>query len=654
VQIAHEGQCGAKAANEQESGSFPMGIYNVLDILLDICFITLGIQALVDCLRHRDVVRRDVACWFVVLALPFFMQILTFIPGEKTPPVASYVSLLALILEPYLLLRLVRYLRHMPAKMLRVAFIAMVATTLVYLLFGSRAPSLIFVVIAYLIGLNIYAMVEFVYGALNSTGAAQQRLRFAAAGSILFALIFVAIMLALIIPKIRHVALFMGEVIAIICAITFYTGFAPPRWLLRLWQLSEAEQYLTQISQTPIATFAHMTQIATDLCRVVSRAVGGSAAGILQKDATSQQWALCYMDEAAQTFWNSATSFALDWESATPKYVRTSKQLSEDEGRLLAAAGADALLMAPIVTIKGVWGLLVVFLRYGSLFIEDDLHFISRLAERSAVVITNFELIENLQHYAENLAEQTTHLIAANRELDAFSYSVSHDLRAPLRAVDGFSQALLDDYNDALDDAGRDFLHRLRAESQRMGQLIDDLIGLSRLSRTDLQMAEIDLSAMVCHIAAELQETDLARNVEFAIQDGVHAYGDERLLHLALQNLLGNAWKFTARQPRARIEFGCIDRGQPVEFYVRDNGAGFDMAYANKLFGPFQRLHAMEEFAGTGIGLATVQRIVHRHGGSVRAEGAVGEGATFYFRLGSGASAREEGESREPHLAGRR
>jgi PAS domain S-box-containing protein len=229
--------------------------------------------------------------------------------------------------------------------------------------------------------------------------------------------------------------------------------------------------------------------------------------------------------------------------------------------------------------------------------------------------------------------ERTAHLAAVNQELSAFSYSVSHDLRTPLRAVDGFSQALLEDYYDQLDAMGRDFLNRIRSESQRMGQLIDDLISLSRVTQAEMGCERADLSRIVRDIAADLQEHEPERQVEFIIQDNVIACVDESLMRVALQNLIGNAWKFTAGVSRARIEFGCTAQNGLVEYYVRDNGAGFDMAYAHKLFGAFQRLHAMDEFEGTGIGLATVKRIVHRHGGTVRAEGVVNQGATFYFSL---------------------
>jgi PAS domain S-box-containing protein len=233
----------------------------------------------------------------------------------------------------------------------------------------------------------------------------------------------------------------------------------------------------------------------------------------------------------------------------------------------------------------------------------------------------------------DRIRERTAQLETANSELEAFSYSVSHDLRAPLRSLHGFSQALLEDYSDRLDAQARDWLQRIQVASQRMGVLIDDLLILARVARREMHPAPVDLSALARAVADELRQREPERRVTFRIAEELTATGDAGLLQVALENLFGNAWKFTSKRPETTIEFGtCAHVGQRV-FFVRDDGAGFDMAYADKLFGPFQRLHAASEFPGTGVGLATVQRIVHRHGGRVWAEGAVDRGATFYFTL---------------------
>ena len=236
-----------------------------------------------------------------------------------------------------------------------------------------------------------------------------------------------------------------------------------------------------------------------------------------------------------------------------------------------------------------------------------------------------------LENTNRDLEETNRELEGANRELEAFSYSVSHDLRAPLRSIEGFSQILLEDHAQGLDEEARGYLGRVRAASRRMALLIDDLLDLSRVTRSALKLQPVDLSAVAREVAAELEKSQPEREVRFVIADDLRANGDPRLLKIALENLLGNAFKFTEKQPRPTVEFGAA--GDRPTYYVRDNGVGFDMAYAAKLFGAFQRLHGAEDFEGTGIGLATVQRIVARHGGRVWAEGEVGKGAAFFFTL---------------------
>jgi len=239
-----------------------------------------------------------------------------------------------------------------------------------------------------------------------------------------------------------------------------------------------------------------------------------------------------------------------------------------------------------------------------------------------------------IQQLNADLSNRAIQLENANRELEAFSYSVSHDLRAPLRGIDGFSQVLLEDYGDKLDAEAQDYLRRVRAASQQMAQLIDDILDLSRLTRGEIRRQSVDLSAEARQVAADLAATEPGRQVIFVVADGAFAHADPHLTKVVLTNLLGNAWKYTSRHPAARIEFGVADEptGRRV-FFVKDDGAGFDMAYVDKLFGAFQRLHGVKDFAGSGVGLATVQRIVHKHGGEVWAHAAVERGATFFFTL---------------------
>jgi signal transduction histidine kinase len=252
---------------------------------------------------------------------------------------------------------------------------------------------------------------------------------------------------------------------------------------------------------------------------------------------------------------------------------------------------------------------------------------------RTAIERARDELHQLNEELEQRVLDRTAQLEIANKELEAFSYSVSHDRRAPLRALDGFSRILLADYGTKLDDAGRDSLDRVRRAAQHMAMLIDDLLKLARVTRTEPNREPVNLSALAREVFETLRAQDPARQVAFVVAPMAETRGDSRLLRIALENLLGNAWKFTGGRADPRIELGTKNESDGLVYFVRDNGAGFDMAYAGKLFAPFQRLHTLEEFPGTGIGLATVQRIVHKHGGRIWAESAIGEGAAFYFTL---------------------
>jgi PAS domain S-box-containing protein len=289
--------------------------------------------------------------------------------------------------------------------------------------------------------------------------------------------------------------------------------------------------------------------------------------------------------------------------------------------------------------------MIAIALQNGSHFFEWTHKRIDRAEFPATVLLTRMNLRGEVQLQAtvrdisrekrleQQMIQRTAELEAANKELEAFAYSVSHDLRAPLRAINGFSQALLEDYANQMDSSAQDYLHRVQSATVKMAQLIDGLLQLSRVNRADMKHEPVNLSELAQTIVEQLQLSQPDRAVEFTVAADRVVRGDRCLLHCVLENLLGNAWKFTAPQSDAKIEFGSQPASGETVYFVRDNGVGFDMAYANKLFGVFQRLHSAAEFPGSGVGLASVQRIIRRHGGRVWAEGAVGKGATFYFTL---------------------
>jgi two-component system sensor histidine kinase/response regulator len=271
-------------------------------------------------------------------------------------------------------------------------------------------------------------------------------------------------------------------------------------------------------------------------------------------------------------------------------------------------------------------------------FVRSKVAVFVELAKKTELLRRQADLLRASEQEARELAESQAELVRdlehKNRELESFSYAVSHDLRAPLRRIESFSQAVQESQGERLDDAGRHYLERVREASRQMAQLIDDVLYLSRVTRAETREQDVDLSAVVQLLVDRLREAEPAREVEVRIRPGVVVTADGQLLRIALQNLVDNAWKFTSRTPAARIEFGVTSVAGEPAYFVRDNGAGFDMSYVERLFAPFQRLHLQSEFPGTGIGLATVQRIIYRHGGRVWAEGTPNQGATFHFTLG--------------------
>jgi signal transduction histidine kinase len=611
-----------------------MSASDLLTHITRVSFVALGLLAVGDYLRHRDRTRRDIALAFGSLALPVAIPILTSLLSLQVPWLNS-VGVLVLVAQPYLLLRLVCYFQPIPSIMRTIALGGMVLSWGALPLFLPKLPLLLTVaIIAYFICVDGYAMLAFVQGAFSSQGVVRQRLRFAALGSGLLAGALFLSSVRLVLPSfLSDLIAVLAQVVAALSAFAFYIGFTPPRWLRQAWQLAEFRAFLLEITGKPTVERQNTSETLHVLCRFAQQAVGGIGAAIAQQDEPENQWMILHATNLPMLSGFSCGLEDIVTREQPQILTRTSAHLDATSKSLLDVVGAETLFAVPIATNTRKWGILLLFPRYHSLFVEDDLSLLGLLAQQSAIILENNALFEDLSRKNEQLEQKAVQLSAVNRELEAFSYSVSHDLRAPLRALDGFSRILLEDYVAKLDDEGQSCLQRIRTASQRMGQLIDDLLQLSRLARTDLQPQPVDLSVLVQEISAELREREPDRQVEMIIKDGLLSQGDPRLLRVMLMNLLANAWKFTSKTLDARIEFGVTQQNGQRAFFVRDNGAGFDMTYAGKLFGAFQRLHGATEFEGIGVGLATVQRIVHRHGGEISAEGIVNQGATFYFTL---------------------
>lgn len=305
---------------------------------------------------------------------------------------------------------------------------------------------------------------------------------------------------------------------------------------------------------------------------------------------------------------------------------------------LLREIGIKSVILVPLHLRNKTYGVLTLGMSdLGRQFNTKDLEITEVLARRITIALENAKIYKDSQSINALLEQQvslrTQELEAINKELEAFSYSVSHDLRAPLRSIDGFSNLILRDYSKVLDDQGKDFFRRVQDASQHMGNLIDDLLKLARISRVEMNLELTNLSQMVETIAEELKISDPNREIDFLIQESVLAYVDNHLIQIVFRNLLGNAWKYSKNNPHAILEFGTSPEGSETVYFIRDNGVGFDMKYVDKLFGAFQRLHSIKDFEGNGIGLATVQRIIRRHNGRIWAVGEIDKGATFFFTL---------------------
>jgi PAS domain S-box-containing protein len=339
----------------------------------------------------------------------------------------------------------------------------------------------------------------------------------------------------------------------------------------------------------------------------------------------------------ALSFGPGETAVGIVWSTGRPVWLRDAARERRFRRADGASEGLRACVMIPIAGSRRVYGVLELYAQEARKLDDEQLRYATGFGTQIGLFIERQGALAEVQRLNQELeqrvTQRTSELEMANRELEAFSYSVSHDLRAPLRTIDGFSKAVLEDYGPRMEEDGRALLQRVRAATQRMAQLIDDLLRLSRITRSELRHETVDLTAVAEGIAVQLRAQEPSRRVEVSIAEGLRAEGDPDLLWVALENLLRNAWKFTRDRDPGRIEVGTAElEGQQV-YYVRDNGAGFDMTYRQKLFLPFQRLHTPAEFEGSGIGLATVHRIIRRHGGQVWAEAEVDRGATFYFTV---------------------
>jgi signal transduction histidine kinase len=578
----------------------------------------------------------DVALFFSVPVIAIIQSVVSQGLGVSRPT-AALISEALILAIPLLTLRAIRGFTDLPRRVIPAAAIVWVASAMGVLAVPAPVPvALVVLILGGFIFFEGFAGFAVLRSTPHAHGVTRRRLQLIGAGTLLLAITILNALLALAVPFASSLTLLLG----LGSALTYLLGFAPPGPLRRAWQAPEVFAFVRRTNRLVGEAAPELVNAA--LAREIAAAMGETEVGL----------GIWQPELEVMRFWRNGRpplDRSLDESLAAQAFVQQRALLTADnvDGKRFPAEyrglGRQHVLAAPVTVGSRRLGVIGVLVARRSAFFDDGLALLQLLADQAGVVLEHRRLFEEVHSLNRTLEHSVSELRALNDELASFAYSVSHDLRAPLRAIDGFSQILLEDKGPVLGDDGRQHLDRVRAAATRMGSLIDDMLLLSKLTRDEMNLKSVDLTALARGVVDELRAREPNRQVEFESNGALPAKADERLLRIALTNLLGNSWKFTRAREPAHIRFGGETRDGEKVFFVKDDGVGFDMRYAQRLFGAFQRLHNTSEFEGTGIGLATVQRIVHRHGGRVWAESEVGKGTTLYFTLPPSEEAATEG-----------
>ncbi len=614
-----------------------MTINEFMTLTTQVTLVLIAAITIANYLRYQEQAQLDIALMFSALAFITVVGRVREISNTSSSldrglMIATQIALMS---HPYLFLRLVLDFRPVPRPIWWFAWVGMVASWLFLLLIPAPLPILVtLLLVAYFIYIELYAVVAFVQGARTTAGVTRWRLTLAAAGSGLIALIIFTAGLVSLFPAAAPLFSLLNQFIGLLSMLTYYLGFATPQWLRQYWQLSELQRFLKQTS----GPWAGEPVVATldRLCVLTVRAVGGVAALVALWDETEKQLVI-----RASTHYSllppgliiQSKPIQQAWKSQIPIVALIPTDYSPEEAPLTKIAGAHATMLIPIYTPERAWGILQIFSWKRALFASDDVNLLTLFAEQTAIALGYATLVTEQRTLIHQLSQRSSQLEVAFQELEAFSYSVSHDLRAPLRHISGYIELLEKNTATLVDEKGRRYMHIIQESTQRMGLLIDELLAFSRFSRTEMHHIEIDLNQLLHEVIADFETELTEREIEWRIHPLPLVQGDRSLLRLVFNNLISNALKFSRTRPRAIIEIGCSDKQNETVFFIRDNGTGFDMQFVGQLFGVFKRLHKNSEFEGIGIGLANVRRIIQRHAGRTWAEGAIDQGATFYFTL---------------------
>jgi signal transduction histidine kinase len=604
-----------------------MTALQLLQLLADVSFLLVFVAVLARAIRRPSRERIDVALFFGAPAISITQIWVLEALGIRNPAL-SLISGALILAMPLLTLRAIRGFTDLPPFVVPAAAVAWAVATIGLLVAPTPMPqALLLLIILSFTVFEGYASFAVLRATRRAHGVTHRRLQLIGAGTLLLTLTILAAGFTVLLPIAGPLAL----PLALGSGLAYLLGFAPPGPVRRAWQAPEVLAFVRRTGRLVGEAGPELVHAA--LAREIATATGEPEAGL----------GVWQPEREVLRFWRvlgEPIDRRLDESLATQAFVEQRAILAVEDSSGPKRLPAEYrrlrpryVLAAPVTVGTRRFGVVAILVAKRLTFFEDDLALLQLLADQAGIVLEHRRLFDEVHALNRTLERNVSELRALNDELASFAYAVSHDLRAPLRSIDGFSQILLEDKGPALGEDGRQHLERVRAAATRMGSLIDDMLLLSRLTRDEMRPRNLDLSALAREVVDELRAREPERRVEFESNGALPAKGDGRLLRIALTNLLGNSWKFTRGRQPAHISFGGETRDGEAVFFVRDDGVGFDMSYAKKLFGAFQRLHNTTEFEGSGIGLATVQRIVHRHGGRVWAESEVGKGATFYFTL---------------------
>lgn len=614
-----------------------MLVADLLVHLTRIFFVLLAIITATDYLRHQDKIRRDISLVFLSLSANTIVGVFLAITGLQAPWLTKLAQL-AVISQPYLLLRLVRYFRSVPPALQMGARVGLLISWVLLILFPNPLPPPVtLLIVVYFVGIDGYAVFAFIQGAFSAGGVTRHRLRFAAAGSALLALVLFVAGLRLLLPASWPDITPFVQFLSILSTLTYYLGFAPPRWLRQGWQFTELRAYLLQDMPKLDSRFSQ--NMLNRLRVAVTRAIGTNRVVVALWDEDSKKLVLQDTPESALLAdfnLNAGGVIRNAWQGTGTRLVYKSAGLNTEDVRLMQAFDAEVLFIVPIATADRALGILLVFLEYGSLFVDDDLGLLTIFAQQTAIILENNIVLEQQRRYSEDLErkvqQRTGALQRSNEELRQFAYIASHDLQEPLRMVASYLQLIDQRYVDKLDNDAREFINFAVDGAVRMKGLIDGLLTYSRVETRQQDFNLVESQHMLDE-ACKLLKVMIDETGATITSDPLpKIMADEGLIIQLFQNLVSNGIKYQ-KDKKPEIHVSAMLKDREWIFSVRDNGIGIEAQYLDRIFVIFQRLHNRDEYPGTGIGLAVCKKVVEHHGGRIWVESEVGKGTTFFFTI---------------------